>query len=155
MFLGEYTHSIDDKGRLTIPSKFREVLDNGAVITRGYDRYLVIYPADTFQKLAEKVTSLSPTDPENRLLFRFVFAGASDLPLDKAGRINIPAFLRTYAGLDSEVIVVGAGQYIEVWNPADWQAQLDQVNNADTNAERFAFLNLSVHSTNDHTPPAD
>ncbi len=144
MFLGEYNHSLDDKGRLTIPSRYRAALAEGAVVTRGYERYLVIYPAKAFERLAQKVNRLSPSDPENRVLLRLVFSGASDAALDKTGRVNIPQFLRDYANLDSEAVVVGAGQYIEVWSSGGWDAQLDQVNDSELNAARFATLNLST-----------
>lgn len=146
MFLGEYTHTLDDKGRLTIPSRHRAALAEGAVITRGYERYLVLYPARVFERLADRVNQLSPSDPENRLLFRLMFAGASDAALDKIGRVNIPQFLREYANLDGEAVIVGAGQYIEIWSTQGWEAQLTQVNDSELNAARFATLNLSPNS---------
>ena len=143
MFLGEFSHAIDDKGRLTIPARFRTALIAGAVVTRGFDRHLTIYTSDSFQKLVEKARTLSATRPENRALFRLLFSGASEVILDKSNRINIPGFLRSYATLDGEAVVVGAGDYVEVWNPAAWQEQLDLVNDPATNTERFAALDLA------------
>lgn len=142
MFMGEYTHAIDDKGRLTIPAKFREDLEKGAVITRGYEKYLLMYTSDTFNRLTHRAEALSPTNPENRALLRLTFSGASDGVPDKQGRILLPPFLREYAGLNGECVIVGVGQYIEVWSKDGWAEQLKIVNDPDTNAKRFAAMNL-------------
>jgi MraZ protein len=143
MFLGEYTHAIDEKNRLTIPAKFRYALETGAVVTRGYEKYLLLYPTDAFKRLADRVAALSPTDPENRVLMRLVFAGADEVAPDKQGRILVPNFLREYAGITGECVIVGVGDYIEIWNQADWQEQLRIVNDPTLNAKRFAELNLA------------
>jgi MraZ protein len=145
MFLGEYTHAIDDKGRLTIPSKVREQLEAGAVITRGYEKYLLVYCAADFVRLSTRTSALTPTDPENRVLMRVAFSGASECSLDKQGRIIIPPFLRDYAGidLDSECVIVGVGAYLEVWSKAGWEEQLKIVNDPVLNAKRFAALDLA------------
>jgi len=157
MFMGEYTHAIDDKGRLTIPAKFRDQLAEGAVITRGFEKYLLIYSGVAFQTLVQRASALSPTDPDNRAFLRLAFSGASEAAPDKQGRILIPPFLRAYAGLDGECVIMGVGEYIEVWSRADWEAQLQVVNNPDLNAKRFAALNLSVgpsEAGNDPPPSA-
>jgi MraZ protein len=147
MFLGEFTHAIDDKGRLTIPAKFREALAQGAVVTRGFDKNLVIYTSDTFTHLAQRATALSPTDPNHRALLRLTFSGASEAESDKQGRVNIPPFLREYAALDGECVVVGVGDYIEVWSKAGWAEQLQQINDVAANAQRFAALDLATGDT--------
>ena len=144
MFMGEFTHAIDEKGRLTIPAKFREELERGAVITRGYEKYLLIYTADTFKRLTERAESLSPTDPENRALLRLTFSGASDGVPDKQGRLLLPPFLREYASLNGECVIVGVGQYVEVWSKDGWAEQLKIVNDPAINAKRFADLNLAT-----------
>ena len=151
MFLGEYTHAIDDKGRLTIPSKVREVLEAGAVITRGYDKCLLVYTARDFAHLATRTAALSPTDPENRALLRVAFSGASESTPDKQGRISIPPFLRDYAGIDlgGECVIVGVGLYLEIWSQAGWLEQLQIVNDPALNAKRFSGLDLAPG-----TPPA-
>ncbi len=145
MFLGEYTHAIDDKGRLTIPAKLREELEAGAVVTRGYEKYLLVYTASDFQRLMARTATLSPTHPENRALLRQAFSGASDVAPDKLGRILIPPFLREYAGIElgSDCVIVGVGLYLEIWNQADWQEQLKIVNDPELNAKRFASLNFA------------
>jgi MraZ protein len=146
MFLGEFNHAIDDKGRLTIPAKYRYELESGAVVTRGYDKCLFIYTVEAFKRFTERAQTLSPTDPANRALLRFAFSGASESTPDKQGRVLIPPFLREYAGLNGECVIVGLGQYIEVWTKEGWADQLQIVNNADTNAQRFAALNLAPSS---------
>ena len=145
MFLGEYTHAIDDKGRLTIPSKVREQLEAGAVITRGYEKYLLVYTAGDFARLTARTATLSPTNPENRALLRVAFSGANEATPDKQGRIIIPPFLRDYAGiqLESECVVVGVGPNLEIWSKAGWDEQLKIVNDPALNAKRFASLDLA------------
>lgn len=143
MFMGEFTHAIDDKGRLTIPAKFREDLAYGAVITRGYDKYLVLYTAESFKRLTARAETLTPTNPEHRALLRLTFSGASEAVPDRQGRILVPPFLRDYAGIDSECVIVGVGHAIEVWSKDGWGQQLEQLNDPAANAERFAALNLA------------
>jgi MraZ protein len=155
MFLGEFTHAIDDKGRLTIPAKFREELASGAVITRGFEKYLLIYTSEAFTRLTVRAKSLSPTDPENRALLRLAFSGASEAALDKQGRAHIPPFLRTYADLNGECVVVGVGDYIEVWNKTEWEEQLKVVNDPSMNAKRFAALDFSTALAGEAEPEGD
>ena len=143
MFMGEYTHTIDDKGRLTIPARFREDLAHGAVITRGYDKYLLVYTADAFKHIVERAQNLSPTDPENRALLRLTFSGAMEAVPDRQGRILVPPYLREYAGIDSDCAIVGVGHFIEVWSKDGWTQQLQALNDPAANAARFAPLNLA------------
>ena len=144
MFMGEYTHAMDEKGRLTIPAKFREELAYGAVITRGYEKYLVIYTAEAFKRLDARAETLSPTDPENRALLRLTYSGASDVLPDRQGRVIVPPFLREYAGLASDCVVVGVGHYVEVWSKDGWAEQLRSVNDPAINTARFRALNLAT-----------
>jgi MraZ protein len=142
MFLGEFSHTLDDKGRITIPAKLRAGFANGLVITRGFEPCLMIYPVETFRALEQKAHSLSLTNPSNRSIFRLLFGGASDAQLDSLGRVVVPEYLRSYAGLLNQVTVVGAGQYLEVWDVQKWGEQLTQLNDSETNARRFAELDL-------------
>ena len=144
MFLGEYSHSLDEKGRVTIPAKLRAGFANGLVITRGFEQCLVVYPVETFRALEQKAHSLSLTDPSNRSIFRLLFGGASDAALDSLGRVVVPEYLRAYAGFQNQVVVVGAGQYLEVWDVEKWNAQLAQLNDSEANARRFASLDLAT-----------
>lgn len=146
MFLGEYQHSIDEKSRLTIPAKFRDELEKGCIVTRGFDKNLNLYTSEHFSTLVKRSQSLSLTAPETRDLQRLIFSGASDSEPDRSGRILIPPFLRTYAELDAEVYVVGMGQYIEIWSKAGWEAQLQKMNQPEANSQRFAAMSLAFKS---------
>ncbi len=142
MFLGEYTHTIDTKGRLTVPARFRESLAQGAVVTRGFDKNLHVYTAATFNQIAERMRALSPTNPDHRALLRLQFSGASEAESDAQGRILIPGFLREYAALEGECVLVGVGEYVEIWSASGWAEQLQSINNAALNAQRFAQMDL-------------
>ena len=144
MFLGEYDHTLDNKGRVTVPAVFRDQFLDGCVLTRGWERYLIIYSKQAFMQIVRKSQELSPTVPENRVLQRVMFASAREAQFDKLGRVNVPAFLRGYAGLDREVVLAGVGAWIELWNKGDWELQLQNVNDSAANAERFSALNLAM-----------
>jgi len=144
MFLGHYTHTLDTKGRLTIPARYREQLAEGAYMTRGFERNLMVLPPPVFEFLAARVSALSITEPKARQLMRLMFSNADKVELDNAGRFRIPTFLRDAFGLESEVIVAGSGGYFELWTPEEWAPQADLINDAETNAERFADLNLAL-----------
>lgn len=141
MFLGRHSHSIDDKGRLALPARFREELGAGVVVTRGFDACLLVYPIAAWQPLAERVSALSVGDPDARVLRRMLFAHASDLQPDRQGRILLPADLRTWSGLEREAVVAGMHDYIEIWTPAGWEAQDAIVEREGSSiAERLAQL---------------
>ncbi|MBN1486861.1 MAG: division/cell wall cluster transcriptional repressor MraZ [Anaerolineae bacterium] len=125
MFLGQYTYTIDSKGRLTIPSRFREELAGELVLTRGLDRCLVAYPIDVWNEIAQKVNALPITDPRGRALRRIFFADAVDASPDRQGRILVPERLREYAGLDSsnDVVIVGLDRFMELWEAQKWAAE--------------------------------
>jgi MraZ protein len=143
MFLGEFVHTIDGGGRLTIPARFREDLAEGLVLTRGLDRCLAIYPMGEWEQLAEQVSDLPITDRRARTFRRLVFANASDATLDKAGRVLIPPRLREYAGLDSEIVITGLNTYIELWNPDSWGEERELVEGDDaTMEEGWAALGI-------------
>jgi len=118
MFVGEYAHSLDTKGRLTIPAHFRAELVAGLVITRGYDPCLVVYPLSAWSALADKVAQLSIASRAARSYSRLIFGGAFEATPDKMGRVLIPSFLREYAGIGEQAMVVGVNTYLEIWSPA-------------------------------------
>ncbi|MDY6876947.1 MAG: division/cell wall cluster transcriptional repressor MraZ [Chloroflexota bacterium] len=143
MFLGEFVHTIDDKGRLTIPARFRDDLEGGLVVTRGIDRCLAIYPMKAWKRLAKKVSALPMTDRSARAFRRLVFANASDFIPDKQGRVLIPPRLREYASLNGEVVVTGLNTYIELWNPDSWGEERGRVEGEDdVDAEAWAALGI-------------
>ena len=144
MFLGQYDHSIDSKSRLTVPVRFRAALASGAYIVQGFERNLMVYTTESFEKLAKRAYSHTMTNPEARAMRRVVFGGAREVNLDSAGRILIPAFLLDYAGLDSEATLVGTGEYFEIWNPEKWSVESVSVTDPETNAGRFAEFDLST-----------
>ncbi|MBC2372565.1 division/cell wall cluster transcriptional repressor MraZ [Listeria booriae] len=122
MFMGEYQHNIDIKGRLIVPSKFREQLGDQFVITRGLDKCLFAYPLDEWKKVEEKIQTLPLTKKDARSFTRFFFSGASECELDKQGRMNIPSNLTSYAALEKETVIVGVASRIEIWSKSEWDA---------------------------------
>ncbi len=134
MFLGEYTHNIDDKGRLTIPAKFRGMLAAGLVVTRGFDRNLMIFPLEGWQDMAADIISRPLGDEGVRTFRRRVFSGAVDLTPDRQGRIVLPSYLRDFADIDSEVTVAGMYNYVEVWSSEGWQEVREKIENSDSDS---------------------
>lgn len=120
MFMGEYSHIIDAKGRLIVPSKFRELLGDEFVLTKGLDGCLSIYPMDEWKAFEEKLKALPLTNKNARTFSRFFVAGATACELDKQGRILVPATLREFAGLEKDVILTGNITRIEIWSKAKW-----------------------------------
>jgi MraZ protein len=123
LFLGEFEHSIDDKSRLAVPARFRAALQDGLVITKGLDRCLVIWDTESWRGQAERVSTLNQFQSGARRLQRHFFAGAVTAQPDKLGRVVIPQFLREYAQLETDVVVVGLADRIEVWSRAEWQRE--------------------------------
>ncbi|MBI4732173.1 MAG: division/cell wall cluster transcriptional repressor MraZ [Chloroflexi bacterium] len=144
MFLNQYHHSFDDKGRLTIPAKFRILPEEGAYVIQGLDRNLMVLPPDVFRVIYDRLMAMSLTDPGARLLRRVILGNALQVMPDGAGRILLTPNLRDFAGLESEVVFVGQGDYFEIWSPSLWQEQETLVNDAETNAQRFATLDLKT-----------
>jgi MraZ protein len=121
MFLGEYTHSIDEKGRIAVPAKFRAGLKNGAVVTRGIDQCLFLYTRQEWKRIAEQIAALPFSQANSRAFARLMLAGAMDVTLDKQGRIVVPDYLRTYAGITKQTIVAGLYNRIEIWDSEKWE----------------------------------
>ncbi|TDM07376.1 division/cell wall cluster transcriptional repressor MraZ [Macrococcus lamae] len=121
MFIGEYQHQLDTKGRIIIPSKFRGELSEHFVITRGLDKCLFGYTLNEWQKIEEKLKTLPITKKDARKFMRMFFSGAVEVDLDKQGRINIPSHLREYAELSKECVVIGVSSRIEIWDRTHWQ----------------------------------
>jgi len=120
MFLGEYTYTIDEKKRLAIPAKFRQQLGKKAVITRGLDNCLFLYPMKDWKELAEKLAKLPLSQADARGFVRIMLAGAMEVNLDRLGRILIPDYLKKYASLQKKVIVAGLYNRIEIWDEKKW-----------------------------------
>ena len=144
MFLNQYQHSFDDKGRLTIPSKFRELPAEGAFVVQGLDRNLMVLPPAVFQLIYNRMLAMNLTDPTARLLRRIILGNALPVVPDRSGRILLSSNLKEYAGLKENVVFVGQGDYFEIWSPELWKEQEAQVSDAETNAQRFAALDLTI-----------
>ncbi|MCK0470653.1 division/cell wall cluster transcriptional repressor MraZ [Halalkalibacter sp. APA_J-10(15)] len=121
MFMGEYHHNVDDKGRMIVPAKFRDALGSTFVVTRGLDRCLFVYPQAEWLKLEEKLKSLPFTKKDARAFTRFFFSGATECELDKQSRVNIASPLREFAQLEKECVVIGVSNRVEVWSKAIWE----------------------------------
>ena len=143
MFLGQYRHNFDAKGRLTVPARFRELLTDGAFVTQGFEKNLMVLTTPAFEIITQRVNQTSITDPTARDLKRLLFSNADRVAPDKNGRILIPQFLREQSGLNSEAVLVGVGDYFEIWSPEQWEEKMALLNDSDANAQRFVGLDLS------------
>ena len=130
MFMGEYAHSLDPKGRVIIPSKFREAIGERCVITRSLDHCLCIYTMEDWDKFVSRLSSIPYNAKEQRQLVRFFMSGANEAELDKQGRVLIPGNLRIAAGIDKDVVLAGVGSRIEVWSRDAWEENMssDEIN---------------------------
>ena len=120
MFIGEYQHNIDEKGRLAVPTKFRAALKQGVVITKGLDGCLFLYTDKEWQKLASKLAALPISKSNTRAFARLMLGGAMDVKLDKQGRIILPEYLRTYAAMKKRVVITGLYNRLEIWDEDIW-----------------------------------
>lgn len=121
-FVGTHTPKLDDKGRLTLPAKYRESLLGGVVIARGQDFALAVYPAEEFERLSARTDEVDRSDVEARAYVRGLFASADEQRLDAQGRITVSSAHRAYADLTKECVVIGSGKYLEIWDAARWEA---------------------------------
>lgn len=121
MFLGEYRHTLDEKNRLAVPVKFRNALKSGAVVTKGLDSCLFVYPKTTWQAWAEKLSRLPISQSRSRAFSRMMLGGAMELEIDKQGRVVIPDYLKAYATIKKNVVVAGLYDRLEIWDVDEWQ----------------------------------
>lgn len=143
MFIGEYSHTIDEKGRLAIPAKFRIELKKGTVVTRGIDNCLFVYTKVEWAKLAEKLALLPLSQANSRAFARLMLAGAFELESDKQGRALIPEYLRKFAGLTKNVVVAGLYSRLEIWDESKWTAYKSATESESTAiAERMSELGV-------------
>lgn len=144
MFMGEYQHNIDEKGRLIIPSKFRETLGATFIATRGLDHCLFVYPLSEWSMLEQKLKSLPLMKSDARAFTRFFFSGATECELDKQGRVNIPGHLREYAKLDKDCMVLGVSGRVEIWSKEIWDGYYAQSEQAFNEiAEKLVDFNFN------------
>ena len=143
MFAGQYNHTIDPKGRLILPAKFREILGEEFVVTKGLDGCLFVYPKDEWAKIEEKFREVPLTTKDARKFSRFFFSGAAPCEVDKQGRVLLPQVLRDFAGLEKEVVLVGVLNRIEIWSLERWNDEGDY-EDMDNIAEHMAELGLGI-----------
>jgi len=122
MFIGEYHHTIDEKGRIIIPARFRDELGSSFIVTRGIESCLFVYPNKNWEQICEKLNSLPFTRKDARVFNRFFMSGATNVELDKQGRINISSPLITHANLKKDCVVIGTGDRLEIWSKEDWDS---------------------------------
>lgn len=144
MFMGEYNHTIDTKGRLIMPSRFRESLGDEFVVTKGLDGCLFVYPNKEWSAFEEKLRALPLTNKDARKFSRFFLAGAAACEVDKQGRILIPSVLREFAGLEKDVVLVGVLSRIEIWSKSKWEESNDAYDDMDEIAEHMQELGLGI-----------
>ena len=142
MFTGEYRHSVDDKGRIAVPAKFRAQLASGAVVSRWLDGCLAIHTQPGWDGLEARVAGLPITDGNARLFQRYVFAGAFEADLDRQGRVVVPAYLRDWAGLAGEAVIVGSRDHAEIWAPARWDEYARALEDPDQLAQALNGLGI-------------
>lgn len=143
MFLGTFEHTIDQKGRMTIPARFRDLILDGAFMTIGFENNLMILKSDAFAKFSDTINKLSLTKEDARDLRRLMFANAVEIEFDKSGRILIPSHLRSLVQLEDQAIVLGAGDYFEIWSPVVWSSRSEDLLSGEINSKRFEALDLS------------
>ena len=147
MFLGQFQHNLDDKGRLMVPARYRDLLATGAFITQGFDKCLMVMTDAYFKQVYERINNMNLVDPTARMLRRLILSNAYPVEADKVGRILVPQNLRQFLGIESgELTVAGQGEYFEVWTPADWKTQMDNLQDVEANEQRFSTLDLSKNS---------
>lgn len=142
MFTGEYRHSVDEKGRIAVPSRFRAQLEGGAFVSRWIDACLAVFPRGEWDALAEKVAALPLADASSRTFQRFIFAGAFEFDLDRQGRVVLPASLRGFAGLEGEAVIVGSRDHAEIWAPARWDDYRRELESPEALAQHLSGLGI-------------
>ncbi|AEE14291.1 Protein mraZ [Thermodesulfobium narugense DSM 14796] len=130
MLGGEYLHSLDSKGRVTIPFKLRDEISSKVILTRGFERCLYLYPVKYWEEYVEYLKEKSKSDIKLRDVIRFLFSGAYDDELDRSGRLLLPQQLREYSNIQREVVVIGAMDRVELWNPEEWESQKKKISNS-------------------------
>jgi MraZ protein len=142
VFTGEYRHTVDGKGRLAVPVRFRTQLGDDAVIARWLDTCLAIFPTQAWEDLATKVGGLPITDASARIFQRYVFAGAFEAKLDHQGRVLVPPSLRQFAALEGEAVVVGSRDHAEIWEPSRWDTYRKSLEDPDVLAQHLTGLGI-------------
>lgn len=143
MFIGEYTHTVDEKKRISLPAKFRKELGAKVVVTRGLDNCLFLFPHKTWEKMAAETAKLGMMQADTRGFSRFMFSGASEVDVDSIGRILVPDYLKVFADLKQSVVFAGVHDRIEIWNERRWDTYKKKIESqADMMAEKLGSVGL-------------
>jgi len=145
MFSGQYSSKLNNSNQLTPPKGFSDLLMPGAMITRGFDRNLMVLTSQAFQKLSSSVLSMNLTDPDARMLMRLLLGNANEIFIDKSGQMIIPDKLRRIADLQSPTVLVGMGDFFEIWSAEAWSEQEIKLMDSETDPNRYSTLNLVMH----------
>jgi MraZ protein len=135
---------MDEMGRIKFPESFLALLKTSVVVTQGFERNLLVLPVDSFTEMVRQIAAMSQTDPMVRLLTRILIGNAHEVKVAASGKIQIPEYLRKFSNLEQEAIVVGVGDYFEVWSQACWEVQLSRMQDFDANANRFTGHTLVI-----------
>jgi MraZ protein len=144
MFLGKYHTTIDSHNHLAPPLKFDDLFSKVAFLTQGFDKNLVLLTDEAFKGIMAHIKTLNIADPITRLLLRLILGNTVEVPIEETGRITIPDHLKEFAGLKNEVLLIGQGDYLEIWSPEYWQKQEQRIQDAEANANRFSVLNIAT-----------
>jgi MraZ protein len=144
MFVGQYRLSFDEQNQLPLPTRFWDLFSSGVVVTQGFDRNLIVFTSETFRGLSHRMSRVNMADPLARLMLRMFLGGASELEMDASGHIILPQTLKVFANIQNEAVLVGQGEYMEIWSSELWQAQEFNLQNAEANTNRFAALDISI-----------
>lgn len=144
MFLGKFFLELDKEYRVTIPERFRGFLTEDMYVTRGFDNNLWVFTSDTFREIYNKLRLLNIADPLARLLFRLILGAATEAGLNGQENLKITDDLRKYAHIDNQVLLIGQGDYFEIWSPKDWEKQEDEIKKTESNIERFSMFEITT-----------
>jgi MraZ protein len=144
LFLGHHHSQLKNSNRLSLPSHWKQAISGGIYLTQGFDQNLLILTVGAFQEVYLRITSLNITDPLARLLLRMFLGAACFLEMDEKGILLLPTDLMKYANLNGKIVIVGQGDYLEIWSPDQWHQQQSQINDAQSNATRFSAFTIAT-----------
>jgi MraZ protein len=144
MLFGKFTLPLSEEGQITLPSIYREGLISTYYLTQGFDRNIFLLPEHAFNSIYSHLRNTSISDPLARLLSRLFLAGAAEIVIDHSGQIKLPQNLCEFAGLEKEIIMIGQGEYLEIWAPDFWKEQMERLNDFETNTSRFEKFHVSL-----------
>jgi MraZ protein len=142
MFIGHHTSTLDAKNRLAIPDHYQWLLNKGIYLTQGFARTLLLLTSDAFDEILLRIKHMNMADPTARLLFRMLLGSATKLEFDRNGCVQLPAELLEFAGIEKSAMLIGQGDFLELWSPSLWKEQQISLNNVEANANRFSTLTI-------------